>query len=1238
MTHATLLIVEDDGILAANLEGIVNALGYGVLGPVATGEEAIALLQDHPADLVLMDIELAGKLNGIETAGIITRTSDIPIVFLTGFSHTPVLEQAKSAAPYGYLIKPVSERELAATVAMSLHRHALDRQLKESRQALAESEAKYRHLFAHAPLGIFRTTLDGKALLVNAEMARMVGCATPEEAISEFTDLARQLYADPGKREEFVNLLRLHGEVRNFVYRARQKNGEHLWISMTARLSANSGTENLDGPVIDGFAMDITDRKMAEEARHTTLERVNIILSNLHPGILLVSSDDRVEFVNQSFCDLFDLEERPADLLGVPAPELLGKMAAVFADPPGAIARIQEIVLRQQPIKNEEVALRSERTYLCDFIPITVHGKTYGRLWHHHDITDRRRTEEALEKRMLALIQPLDSPEGIAIEELFNLQDLQRIQDGFAEATGVASMITHTDGKPITKPSNFCRLCAEIIRKNEKGRSNCFKSDALIGRACVAGPTVQPCLSGGLWDAGAGITVGGRHIANWLIGQVRDETQTEEQMRIYAREIGADEEAVVDAFREIPAMARERFEKIALALFTLASQLSASAYQNVQQARFIAESRKAKQALQESEERLQSLFRVAPTGIGVVRNRTIVEVNPRICAMTGYTAEELIARNARILYPTQEAYAYVGTEKYRQMHETGIGVIETRWQRKDGTILDILMASTPLDAADFSKGAIFTALDITERKQTEALLRESEARYRELVENANSIILRMDREGRILFFNEYAQRFFGYGAGEVLGRSVLGTIVPDIDSAGKDLQALIADIGRRPELHAINENENMRRDGTRVWIAWTNKPFYNEAGEVSEILCVGNDMTERKRAEEEKRQLQTQLLHAQKLEAIGTLAGGIAHDFNNILAAIIGYTDMAKEELPAGTPLAKDLDQVLKASNRARDLVKQILTFSRQAETEPVNFYPAAVVKEVVRLLRPTLPATIAIHQHIDEKAGPVHIDPAQMHQVLMNLCTNAFHAMEAHGGELDISLRRIELDTAALAARPYAQPGAYIELAIGDTGTGIPQNLIDRIFDPFFTTKELGKGTGMGLSIVHGIAKSCAGFVTVDSVLGRGTTFHVFLPVAAEEQPFPVSTEDSLPRGSEHILFIDDEEMLTSMAKTMLERLGYLVTARTSSLEALTAFQNQPDRFDLVITDLTMPGMTGLDLSRRLLQIRPDLPIILCTGFSALVSEEKARSMGIRALAFKPLTKKDMALLIRKILEKDPS
>jgi PAS domain S-box-containing protein len=1350
MNHTTLLIVEDDGILAANLEDIVLHLGYAVLGPVATGEEAIAALDAHQADLVLMDIELAGTLNGIQTADIITRSRDIPIVFLTGFSQDPLLEQAKIAAPYGYLIKPVPERELTATLTMALHRHALDRQLKESRQALEQSEARYRNLFEHSPLGIFRSTLDGKALSMNPEMARMLGCASSEEAVAHFTDLARQFYVDPDRRTQFIDALLAQGNVRNFDCQARKKNGEPVWISLHARLAPEDEANPHHGAlVIDGFALDISERKWAEQAlqesetnfrnffasmadmvlvagldgrivtaneifchtldysvdelrglsiadlhpaekgrevelclssllhgecrdcrlplrtkngdlvpvvsrawfgswdgadciygtcrnlsdeqeleqrferlfrhnpalmalstvddqrfvdvneswleatgyslaevigrtsrelglfpcpeqheqateqlrrhgrisniemqirckdgtlRHglfsgeqirshgrfsfltvmiditerkqaeqllrTTLERVQIILSSLHTGILLVNSEDRVEFVNPAFCELFALDEQPADLIGLSSPEIIRKVEGMFIDPVGATDRIREIIARQQPVQNELIAIKGERSYLRDFIPITIGQTKYGRLWHHSDISERKRAEEALEKRMIALVQPLDSTDDLAIDDLFNLEQLQHIQDAFARATGVASLITHTDGRPLTRPSNFSRLCADIIRTTDRGLANCRRSDSLIGQACITGPNVQPCLSGGLWDAGAGITVGGRHIASWLIGQVRDQTQTEEGMRAYAREIGADVEQCIEAFREIPAMSRDQFEKVGQALFTLASHLSASAYQNVQQARFI-----------------------------------------------------------------------------------------------------------------------------TERKQAEVLLRESEARYRELVENANSIILRMDNEGRLLFFNEYAQRFYGYQADEVIGKSVIGTIVPETESTGRDMRGIIADLGRRPDRYATNENENMRRDGSRVWVSWTNRPLYNAQGEISEILCVGNDITDRKRAEEEKRQLQAQLVQAQKLEAIGTLAGGIAHDFNNILGAVIGYADMAWESVPPGSPVARDLEQILKAGNRAKDLVQQILAFSRQAATEPVTLYPALIVKEVLKMLRPSLPSTIAIEQQIDSTAGPVHIDPTQLHQILMNLCTNAYHAMEETGGTLTLALTIRQLDAEEAIRQPQAQTGTYVQLTVADTGSGIAPEIRKRIFDPFFTTKETGKGTGMGLSILHGIVTSNGGFITLDSAPGQGSVFRVHLPVAT---PVPVAERtqsEPAPVGSEHILFIDDEEILTTMTRTILERLGYRVTVRTSSLEALTTFHNQPGQFDLVITDQTMPGMTGLDLARRMIQIRSDIPIILCTGYSTQISKEKARAHGIRGFALKPITKKDLATLIRTAL-----
>ena len=265
-----------------------------------------------------------------------------------------------------------------------------------------------------------------------------------------------------------------------------------------------------------------------------------------------------------------------------------------------------------------------------------------------------------------------------------------------------------------------------------------------------------------------------------------------------------------------------------------------------------------------------------------------------------------------------------------------------------------------------------------------------------------------------------------------------------------------------------------------------------------------------------------------------------------------------------------------------------------------------------------------------------MHIDPTQLHQILMNLCTNAFHAMEEIGGNLSITLNNTLLDADNLPSTMHAKPGNYVELVVSDTGSGIPASIRNRIFDPFFTTKEMGKGTGMGLSIVHGIVTGYNGFIDVESTPGSGTTFRVFLPVAAQADIQERSESEPVPQGSEHILFVDDEEVLAEMVESMLERLGYRVTVRTSSLEALNTFRNHPDLFDVVITDQTMPGMTGLDLARRILTLRPNMPIILCTGYSTLISEEEAKAHGIRAFALKPLTKKDMAVLIRRVLSEE--
>ena len=370
------------------------------------------------------------------------------------------------------------------------------------------------------------------------------------------------------------------------------------------------------------------------------------------------------------------------------------------------------------------------------------------------------------------------------------------------------------------------------------------------------------------------------------------------------------------------------------------------------------------------------------------------------------------------------------------------------------------------------------------------------------------------------------------------------------------------------------------------------------------------------------------------MEAIGTLAGGIAHDFNNILGAILGYTEIARDILPQESFAVQNLNKVLEASHRAATLVKQILAFSRQSQIERIPLEPAHIVKEALRLLRPSLPSTIAIKQQIDTTIAPIFADPVQVHQVMMNLCTNAYQAMEQTGGTLEIALTKCKLGQDDLQQHPSVLPGNFVVLSVSDTGTGIEPDIWGRIFDPYFTTKGIGKGTGMGLSIVHGIVTSYGGFITSGNNLGGGTVFKVYFPAVDEEPPLQAIPEEITPSGIEHILLVDDEEVLTELGKTILERLGYKVTVRTSSLEALATFQKQPNGFDAVITDQTMPSMTGMELAKQMLQIRPDIPIILCTGHSTLINEEAAKEQGIKEFAMKPLSKKMIAAALRRALD----
>jgi signal transduction histidine kinase/CheY-like chemotaxis protein len=390
----------------------------------------------------------------------------------------------------------------------------------------------------------------------------------------------------------------------------------------------------------------------------------------------------------------------------------------------------------------------------------------------------------------------------------------------------------------------------------------------------------------------------------------------------------------------------------------------------------------------------------------------------------------------------------------------------------------------------------------------------------------------------------------------------------------------------------------------------------------------------RKQAEEQTRELQAQLLQSQKMEAIGTLAGGIAHDFNNILGAILGYADIAKGCVPLNSLAAKHLDKVIVASQRAATLVRQILTFSRQARIERIPLQPSHIVREAIKLLRPSLPSTITIQQTIDPETKCILADPTQLHQILMNLCTNAFHAMEKTGGILDIALTNCTLPKESNKNNYDMNHNSFVLLSVSDTGCGISPDIREKIFDPYFTTKSHGKGTGMGLSIIHGIVNSYGGFITCDSQQGQGTIFKIFFPAIDDKNELSNQGVEYVHPGKEKLLLVDDEEILADLGQVMLEQLGYVVIKETNSFNAWKIFQENPYQFDAVITDQTMPYLTGMDLSRKILQVRPEIPVILCTGYSNLIDEKQAKNEGVRGFIMKPFIKKEIASLLRAVID----
>ncbi len=628
----------------------------------------------------------------------------------------------------------------------------------------------------------------------------------------------------------------------------------------------------------------------------------------------------------------------------------------------------------------------------------------------------------------------------------------------------------------------------------------------------------------------------------------------------------------------------------------------------------------------------RTIFDNADDGIFVYDpvSEKIVDVNTAGCRMFGYAADEMIGLNVRTLSMTQYPYRPEDIVGWvRKVAKEGPQIFEWLARSRDGGKIWVELHLKRIRMRDQER-ILAIVRDISERKLVEEKLAREKAFSDFAIDTMPGIFYMFTEDGRFLRWNKNFETVSGYNSTEIAAMAPSDFFLGDeIDYIRNQIQKAFQSGQATAEAHFIS------KDGRGTPYLFTGIRIEDEGR--PHLIGMGVDISDRKKAEKEKVELERQLQHAMKIEAIGTLAGGIAHDFNNILGAIMGYTELGRFEAPKDSVLDTYLLQVLKASQRAKSLVEQILIFSRQGEIQPRPLMLKPIIEEVLKLLRASIPATIAINANISKNSGPVMADPTQIHQVLMNLCTNAAHSMLAKGGMLSIGLQNTTLSPKdpILVSHPDLKPGPFLNLMVSDTGHGIDPLILHRIFEPYFTTKEKGEGTGLGLSAVHGIVQRCGGAITVESQMGKGTSFYVLLPLVSleiEESPAAIP----LTQGKrERVLLVDDEPMLADLGHKMIERLGYQVVAKTSSREALECFQENPDGFDILITDQTMPLFTGEELARECLRLRPQIPIIICTGYSERIDHQKALEMGISKLLAKPVIMTELAEAIRQALNK---
>ncbi len=1137
---------------------------------------------------------------------------------------------------------------------------------KQAEEALRESEQRYRQVVDNANDIIFLTDASGCFTMVNQVCLRITGFDEEEVIGLSYMDLIHPDYREEVERfygRQFTK------KIPDTYYECPivNKTGEMIWLGQNVRIIVEGGE-------VVGFSSicrDITERKQAEDALKESEEKYRLVVENTNESIFIVQ-DDKVEFANTA----------ALGLSGYTAEALASKSWMEFLHPedrkPASESREEDsdeqFGPRRYAVRLVDKEGRTRWGYI-NVVELNWKAKPASLVF-VSDITELKQAEAALresEERYRLLVE--HTPLGIvSCDTEGQIIDINRTMAEMlgAPSVGTARKLNMFSFRPlvdsgISEDVRACLASGEsvvserpftdrmgarlyvsvhvVARRDFDGfivGSQAVIEDIttrkLAERSLMASEekyrTIIENIEEGYYemDLEGNMAFFNDSMAR-ILGYARQQL-TGLSFRTYMDEVNSAKvfealRTVLDSGRPAPSFGWEliRQDGSTRIVETSVSLMRDSfnrpiGFRGI--CRDVTERKQSEAALRESEDKYRALFEQAADSIVLKDAETgeIVEFNERAYENLGYTREEF----GTLKLTDIEALAAPEAihERMELLVKDGSGSYETQHRKKDGSLTDVLVRSraVSIKGRDFIL-SIF--VDITDRRRAE----EQIAVFRSFAEASGQGFGIANLDRGITYANPALCRFLGEKDPEdVIGKSLV-TYHDEPDATALEKQ-ILPDVMNGVQW--VGETVLKDRLGMMVPVIENLFLIRDEKNEPSYLATVITDISERK-------QMESRLRQAQKLEAIGTLAGGIAHDFNNILMAMLAYTEMTAKLLPEETRAHQNLAEVLRAGNRAVDLIRQILTFSRKNERRRRPLQIHVITREVLRLLRATIPSTIEIRQDIDRSSGWVLGDPTQIHQVIMNLCTNAYQAMEDKPGVLEVRLHETTLSAESpVVGRRHTdmKPGPAIQLMVKDTGHGMSSDTLERIFEPYFTTKSMGKGTGMGLAVVHGIVQSYGGAIQVESKPGEGTTFNVFLPVCDPPTQFGAAEQPAVEGGTETILFVDDETQIKSAGKNILQSYGYTVSAHTDPREALETFEKSPNKFDLVITDLTMPHLTGFQLAGELISIRADIPIILCTGYRDSISPEEVEHMGIRTILTKPLTHTDLGRVVHRILEQE--